>query len=111
MAKKIRVGILLQALEGHRYLMSLHQNFDIYCKDGISVFFETIDADGKLKRVSCTVEQPGETDLAEYQGEEPVRALRCVQVYDVVRDTKAGLVSPPSQGKVVYLALQELDIS
>ena len=102
MAKKTRVGVLDEVTDRHHYHMSRHPNFELYCKDRSLVYFETVDIDGKLKRVTCVVE-PVQSE--ESEGEpEPERRLSCKEVYNIVEECQTDLAAPPASGKVVYLA-------
>ena len=105
MGKKTRIGILEESIDRYRYRMSLHPNFALHYKEGTPVYFETIDIDGKLKRVTCAVEP---VKLAEGEEEPPQdRILACKEVYNVVQDSQTDLAAPPSAGKVVYLARKD----
>jgi len=101
-AKKTRVGIIEEAVDRCRYRMSLHPNFALHYQKGGLVYFETIDSDGKLKRVTCTVE-PAQPTEDKRKVSERERLLVCQLVYDVVQESQVDLASPPAAGKVVYL--------
>lgn len=103
MPKKTRVGILEEAISRYRYRMSLHPNFGVYYKEGALVYFETIDSDGKLKRVTCSVEPiTSEGSDIEIDPREE-RILTCEEVSSAVEERHADLISSPAAGKVVYL--------
>lgn len=99
--KKTRVGVLETVIDRHHYRMSLHPNFDLYCKAGCLVYFETVDIDGKLKRVTCVVEPPQRSDSERASKQE--RRLSCKEVYNIVEECQTDLSAPPASGKVVYL--------
>ena len=102
MAKKTRVGVLDDVIDRHHYQMSLHPNFKLHCRDGSRVYFETVDIDGKLKRVTCVVE-PAEPTKPKGKTEQE-RRLSCKEVYNIVEECQTDLAVPPASGKVVYLA-------
>jgi len=104
MGKKTRVGILEQALDRYQYQMTLHPNYHEHFREGRRVFFEIIDADGKLKRVVCSVETQGQEALSDEEPENCI--LRCERVYNVVEQMQCELISDPPAGRVVYLEPQ-----
>lgn len=101
MAKKTRVGVLSEVIDHHHYQMSPHPNFALNCKDGSLVYFETIDIDGKLKRVTCIVE-PAQPKKSKRETQQE-RRLSCEEVYNIVEECQTDLAAPPASGKVVYL--------
>jgi len=103
MPKKTRIGILEEAVSRYRYRISLHPNFSACYHEGSPVYFEVIDADGKLKKVVCSVEMPAPDDIESPPSPEPFRFLKCEQVLSIVEDRQSDLLSEPPSGRVVYL--------